>query len=192
MTKEYRPLSKEQIEQLTRQGCSCADWSKVKALKGFDPSKVKTTHFSGNTRLGIFEKQIAFFGGLSKPAGITNATIHNCTIGNNVYINKIGNYIANYCIEDDVTIDNVDLLAVDKESTFGNGTEVVVVNEGGGREVLMYDQLSAHTAYIMAFYRHRPRVIEKLSLMIKEYTKSVSSAVGLIGKGSRLANCKTI
>ncbi len=154
---ETRPLSSEEIAKLTVQGCSCADWSKVQVAEGFDAGRVKSTHFSGNIKLGVFEKRVSFFGGVTKPTGISNATIHNCTIGNNVYIDQIRNYIANYIIEDDVLIENVDLLAVEGESSFGNGTEVAVVNEAGGREIPIYDHLSAHTAYIIAFYRHTPR-----------------------------------
>jgi len=187
-----RPLSAEEVARLSDQGCSCPDWSGVEVAEGFDPGTVRATHFSGRVRLGVFSKPVAFFGGVEKPAGIYNATIHNCTIGNNVYIGQIRNYIANYVIEDDVAIENVDLLAVEGESSFGNGTEVAVVNEAGGREIPIYDKLSAHTAYILAFYRHRPGVIERLGTMIAGYTDSVTSSVGWVAAGARLINCRII
>jgi len=189
---DFSPLSAEQITQLTTQGCSCSDWSNVLAADGFDAGRVKSTHFSGSVRLGVFDGEVCFFGGVKKPAGISNATIHNCIIGNNVYIDHIRSYIANYVIEDDVVIENVGLLSVEGESSFGNGTKVAVLDETGGREVPIYDQLSAHTAYIIAFYRHRPKVIEKLEKMIGDYTNSVSSSMGLLGQGARLINCRTI
>jgi NDP-sugar pyrophosphorylase family protein len=192
MAMEFRHLSYEEIARLTEQGCSCADWSRVEVAEGFVPTKVKSTHFCGNIKLGVFEKDVSFFGGVTKPAGISNATIHNCAIGNNVYINQVRNYIANYIIEDDVVIDNIDLLAVEGESSFGNGTEVAVVNEAGGREIPIYDNLSAHTAYIIAFYRHRPNVIENLQKMIARYTASVTSSIGLVAKGAKLINCQII
>jgi len=192
MESGYRPLSSDEIAALTGQGCSCSDWSKVEVAEGFDPAKVRVTHFSGSINLGVFEKDVSFFGGVTKPAGISNATIHNSTIGNNVYINQVRNYIANYIIEDDVVIDNIDLLAVEGRSSFGNGTEVAVVNEAGGREIPIYDHLSAHTAYIIAFYRHRPKVIENLQKMIADYTASVTSSSGLVGKGAKLINCRII
>lgn len=192
MASTYRSLRSEEIAQLTSQGCSCADWSKIQVAEGFDTEKIKSTHFCGNVRLGTFKKQVSFFGGVTKPTGISNATIHNCTIGNNVYINQVRNYIANYVIEDDVVIDNIDLLAVEGESSFGNGTEVTVVNEAGGREIPIYDDLSAHTAYIIAFYRHRPKLIEKLRKMIAEYTASVTSSTGLVAKDSKIINCRII
>src|SRR4030042_6289692 len=163
---EFHPLSTDQITQLTSQECSCDDWSKVQVAEGFCAKTVKSTHLSGQVKLGVFEKQVTFIGGLTKPSGISNATLHNCIIGNNVYISRVKNYIANYTIEDDAVIDNIDLLVVEGESSFGNGTEVAVVNEAGGREIPIYDHLSAHLAYVIAFYRHQPKVIKKLQEMI--------------------------
>jgi hypothetical protein len=192
MASEFRALSKAEITQLQEQGCSCSDWTSIKVAQSFNPERVRFTYFSGKVEIGKLEKTIAFHGGLERPAGISQATIHNCKIGNNVYINNINTYIANYIIEDNVVIDNVDLLVVDKESSFGNGTEVVVVNEAGGREIPIYDHLSAHTAYVIAFYRHRPKVIENLQKMIAAYTKSVTSSMGLLAKGAKIINCRII
>jgi hypothetical protein len=192
MTENFRLLTEKEIAQLTNQGCSCSDWSKVKVAQRFEPSRIKSTHFSEDVRLGVFEKDIIFSGGLKRQAGISNATIHNCRIGNNVYINNIRNYIANYTIEDDCIIENVDLLVVEGDSSFGNGTKVALLDETGGRETPMYDRLSAHTAYIIAFYRHRPIVIEKLKKMIADYTASVCSPIGLVGKGAKIINSQTI
>src|SRR4030042_3949760 len=192
MAAQYRLLSSEEIAKLNSQGCSCADWSKVQVAEGFNAGRVRATVFCGDVKLGALEKDVSFFGGVTKPAGISNATLHNCTIGNNVYINQVRNYIANYTIEDDVVIDNIDLLAAEGESSFGNGTEVAVVNEAGGREQPIYDNLSAHTAYIIAFYRHKPKVIEKLRKMIADYTGSVTSSIGLVAKGAKIINCRII
>ena len=192
MTSEFRSLSEAEVAQLQQQGCTCSDWAHIKVAEKFKPERVRFTHFSGNVKLGVFEKDVSFTSGLKKPAGISNATIHNCTIGNNVYIDQIRNYIANYVIEDDVLIENIDLLAVEGESSFGNGTEVTVVNEAGGREIPIYDHLSAHTAYIIAFYRHRPKVIENLQKMIADYAGSVTSSMGVVAKDARLINCRII
>jgi hypothetical protein len=192
MPPEYRSLSQQEIERLENQGCTCDDWAKVLVANGFDAGAVKSTHFYGEVKLGVFEKRVSFFGGLTKPTGISDATVCNCVIGDNVYISRVRNYIANYAVEDDVVIDNIDLLAVEGRSPFGNGTEVAVVNEAGGREIPIYDRLSAHTAYVIAFYRHRPKVVERLRQMIADYVASVSSTVGLVARGARITNCRTI
>jgi NDP-sugar pyrophosphorylase family protein len=189
---KFRPLSAEEISTLTNQGCSCSDWGKVRVAEGFEAGRIKSTHFSGEVKLGVFEKEVCFCGGVKRPTGINNATIHNCRIGNNVYIGQVRNCIANYVIEDDVVIENIDLLVAEGESSFGNGTEVAVVNEAGGREIPIYDHLSAHTAYAIAFYRHRAKVIENLQKMIADYTDSVTSDMGLVGEGAKLINCRII
>jgi len=189
---QTRPLSPQEISRLAEQGCTCSDWSCVEVAEGFDTRTVRAAHFSGRVRLGVFRKRVTFFGGVEKPAGISNATIHNCTIGNDVYIDHVRNYIANYVIEHDVVIQNVNLLAVGGESSFGNGTQVAVVNEAGGREIPIYDRLSAQTAYVLAFYRHRPKVIERLKAMIAGYTASVTSSMGLVAAGAKLFNCGII
>ncbi len=189
---DHHSLSPDQIAQLVDQGCSCDDWSKVLVTDGFRAETVSTTRFSGHVKLGAFEKHVSFFGGVSKPTGISHATIHNCTIGDNAYISRVRNYIANYVIEDDVVIENIDLLAVEGPSTFGNGVEIAVVNEAGGREIPIYDGLSAQKAYVLVFHRHRPRLIEKLQQMIADYTASVTSSMGLVGKGARIINCQIV
>ncbi len=192
MTSQWRALSAGEITQLEQQGCTSTDWSRVQVAERFQARPIRMTHFGGDVRLGLFEKEVSFFGGVSKPAGISHATIHNCTIGDNVYISAVRNYIANYVVEDDAVIDNIDLLAVEGESTFGNGTKVPVVNEAGGREVPIYDHLSAQTAYVLAFYRHRRKVIEKLKALIDGYTASVRSRMGLVARGARIINSRLL
>jgi NDP-sugar pyrophosphorylase family protein len=192
MASKWRPLTPAEISKLTSQGCTCPDWSKVQVADGFNPERVKTTGFSGDVRLGLFQKDVRFEGGLIRPTGISYATIHNCYIGNNVYINQVKSYIANYTIEDDVVIENVDLLALDGQTSFGNGTDVVVINEAGGREIPIYDNLSAQLGYVIALYRHRPKLIEKLRALISQYAASVASSMGLVGAGAKIFNSRII
>ena len=98
-------------------------------------------------------------GGIRKHSGLRHVTLHNVTVGDNCCIENIQNYIANYEIGHDTFIENVDIILVDGVSKFGNGVEVSVLNETGGREVLINDKLSAHQAYILALYRHRPDLL---------------------------------
>ena len=186
------PLTKKQIKQLENQNCTCADWQNVLVAADFRPETIKNTTFSGKIKLGKFDKLVHFYGGVTKPAGIYNAYLHNCAIGDNVYIANVANHIANYTIENDCVIDHIDLLAVEGTSTFGNGVKAVVINEAGGREIPIFDGLTAQIAYIMAVYRHKTTVLEKLQKLIAQYTESVKSEIGTIGAGAQLTNCGTI
>ena len=153
MAQLHKPLTEKQIEQLEKQNCRCDNWKDVLVSPDFKPDTVKNTTFSGKIKLGKFDKFVGFYGGLSKPAGIYNAYLHNCTIGDNVYIANVTNHIANYIIEDDCVIDHIDLLAVEGQTTFGNGIKAVVVNEAGGREITIFDGLTAQIGYIIALDR---------------------------------------
>lgn len=118
---------------------------------------------------------------MSKHAGLCRVTLHNVTVGDNCCIENVKNYIANYTIGHDTFIENVDIILVDRETSFGNGVEVSVLNETGGREVMIHDRLSAHEAYIMALYRHRPQLIERMKEIVQAYVKERTSDSGQIG-----------
>ena len=187
-----RKLTSDEIAILENQACTCADWSKVSVADNFSPKYVKHVHFSGDIELGVFEKDITAKGGISRHSGIFHATLHNCKVGNDVFINKINCYIANYNIGDDSFIENTELIITDGATSFGNGVEVALLNESGGREILITDQLSSHLAYIMAIYRHRSKCIERIREIIRAYSSSVSSTVGEIGKNVKIINCGRI
>lgn len=155
---------------------------------GFDPSHVKHSHFSGSIKLGLLEKEFTLAGGLKKHAGINHATLHNCTVGDNVVIENVQNYIANYIIGDNCFIQNVDVILVDGMTSFGNGVQVNVLNETGGREVYINDKLSAHFAYIYSLYRHRPRLIERMKAIIDYYCDKHSADIGTIGNDCMIVN----
>lgn len=121
------------------------------------------------------------FRGIAKHAGLSYVTLHNVTVGNDCCIEYVKNYIANYEIGDHTFIENVDIILVDRKSAFGNGVEVSVLNETGGREVVIYDRLSAQQAYIMALYRHRPQLIGKLKELVAGYVEEKASETGKIG-----------
>ena len=185
---KYRSLTKAEIDILVANGCICNDWQLVSVKEGFDPHYIRNTQFSGIIELGVFQKEFTLAGGLSKHSSISNAVIHNCTIGDNVVIENIQNYIANYKIGDNCFIQNVDVILVEGKTSFGNGVEVNVLNETGGREVLINDKLTAHFAYIYSLYRHRPKLIEKMKDITLFYCNKHASDRGEIGNNCMILN----
>lgn len=177
----YRKLNGREIGQLKEQGCTAVDWSAIEVAPDFKPDYVYYTRFSGNVRLGVFDHEFTLAGGMKKRAGLYHTTLHNVTVGNHCCIENVKNYIANYRIGDYAFIENVDIILVDGRSRFGNGVEVAVLNETGGREVMMHDRLSAHQAYIMALYRHRPVLIERMKAIVEKYAEENASETGYIG-----------
>ncbi len=188
----YRKLTASEIKILKQNGCRCADWNQIEVVNAFDAFRIENACFSGNIKLGTFKKDFILPGGIVLKSGIFNAKIHNCTIGNDVFIHQINNYLANYVIEDEVIIENVDLLAVTEKTSFGNGTEVAILIEPGGREFPIYDGLSAPIAYILTLYRYKPEVINQLKKIILSHINEISAEKGSVGKGSRIQNCHQI
>ena len=131
--------------------------------------------------MGVFHSEFMLPGGIRKHSGLRHVTLHNVTVGDNCCIENIQNYIANYEIGHDTFIENVDIILVDGVSKFGNGVEVSVLNETGGREVLINDKLSAHQAYILAVYCNRPELISRMKESTDVYAKTHDSAVGSNG-----------
>lgn len=189
---KYRNLTGKEIEQLKKQACLSDNWEKVKVAEEFTPEHVHHTRFSGDIQLGLFNTEFNLPGGIKKHSGLRHVTLHNVTVGDNCCIENIHNYIANYEIGNDTFIENVDIILVDGTSRFGNGTEVSVLNETGGREVLINDKLSAHLAYIMALYRHRPKLISRLKEITDKYARKYSSDKGTIGQYSTIVNTGSI
>lgn len=185
----HRPLTEDEIRIMSEAGCEADDWTNVTVADGFDPERVRRTIFSGGIRLGRFTGNVTLPGGMVRQTGIYDAVLHQVEVGDEVLISKIDQYIANYIIEDRAVIYEVNSLIVSGESSFGNGVLAAVINEGGGREVMIIDHLSSHLAYMSAAYRFRPVLIDKLMKMKEDYCTSVRSCSGVIGNSARLLGC---
>ena len=189
---EYKNLTQSEIELLVEAGCKSEDWSRVKTTAPETLKYIRNVRFSGDVLFGRFDAAFTLPGGLQKHSGLRDVTLHNVTVGDNTLVENITDYIANYNIGSDCYIENVDLIYTDGQCRFGNGIEVAVLNETGGREVRIYDRLSAQTAYILAMYRHQPEVISALDRMIEDYAASVENERGTIGDRVKIRNTKVI
>ena len=190
---EYRNLTPAEIKALEQAGCRARDWSEVlTSAKELDASRYQCVNFLGPARLGTFNKDVSLPGGIEKPTGIRFATLNNVIVGDNCLIESVSNYISNYEIGEETLIENVDLMYVEGECTFGNGVEVSVMNETGGREVRIYERLSAQVAYILTMYRHRPAVISSLNQLADKYAAMRKSSTGKIGSHVTIRNTRYI
>ncbi len=185
----YRNLTQKEIERLVAAGCEADDWGTV-FTDAQEVDHICRVRFSGTVRFGRFDRVFEFPGGLRKHAGIRDATLHNVTVGDDCLIENVSNYIANYSIGHDTVLENVDLVLTDGPCRFGNGVVVSVMNETGGREVKIYDRLSAQIAYVMAMYRHRPELVKALDAMVDDYASKQESSVGSIGSHVTIRNTR--
>ncbi|MGN0186876.1 MAG: DUF4954 family protein [Paludibacteraceae bacterium] len=184
-----RKLTTAEIAQLQANHCTADDWNNIEVAEGFTPAFVSEIEFSGRIRLGRFDKTFTLAGGVPTHSGLYKARLHNVIVDDDVCVREIHNYIANYHIGEGTYIENTNVIVVEGETTFGNGVRVPVMNEGGGREIPIFDGLSAHLAYILALYRHNHAVIDHLQKRIDDYADAQKSTMGEIGKHVRIVNC---
>ena len=160
-TMPYRKIEAPEVELLIQRGCRAEDWDQVYISDPDSLNYVRGVRFSGTVQLGRFREVFVLPGGITKHSGVRNATLHNVTVGDDSLVENVSNYIANYDIGCHSYIENVDLIVCEGPCSFGNGVMVSVLNETGGREVQIYDRLSAQTAYVLAMYRHKPALDRK-------------------------------
>jgi len=187
-----RKLTEKEIDYLKGKGCSSDNWDGVQIEEPKSLEQIENVRFSGEVRIGVLVGEFTLPGGLKKHSGVRNATLHNVSVGNGSLIENVSNYIANYDIGNNTYIENVDLIFTDGVCSFGNGVEVSVLNETGGREVKIYDRLSAQIAYVLAMYRHREGLSRRLNALIDKYAEEQSSARGSIGNNVRIRNTRYI
>ncbi|MCD6205730.1 MAG: DUF4954 family protein [Candidatus Marinimicrobia bacterium] len=153
-----RNLSSNEIAILKKQGCTARDWQNIRVKDPFNSAKIRNVYFAGKVEIG-----------------------NDCLITN---VAKL----SNYTIADHVTIENCQSVFCEGESGFGNGVELDVLNEGGGRTLTIFDHLSSQIAYLMVNYRHEKTFISKLEKLIGDYVESKKSRQGYIGSYSEIRN----
>ncbi|MEW6061234.1 MAG: DUF4954 family protein [Bacteroidota bacterium] len=187
---EPMPLKQSHIDQLISQGCSSDHWEHLTFHPQCDLTRFRNVTFIGAVTVGI-NNGFFNYDGIELPAGIYNATIAHCTIGNNVRIANIGSMLANYTIGDNVRIEHVASLTADPSSSFGNGVVLEVINEGGGRGTIILDDLTAQTAYLQALSRHNSVVMQHLRDLINNHLSS-NTPRNTIGTGTHIVHCGTL
>jgi NDP-sugar pyrophosphorylase family protein len=187
----YRPLNNSEITALQNQGCFSSDWSKIEVSASFSTDAIHQVRFSGAVKLGNLGGTLQTNQGETLTSGLYSCKIENCEIGNDVLIDNV-QLVKNYRIEDRVIIEHTHSVAVNASSSFGNGFEIEVLNEGGGRELKIFDRLSSQLAYILVSYRHDAKLISAINGMIDAYAAECSSTTGTIGTGTRILNAGTL
>lgn len=188
----FHALTEKQIQILEARGCTAEDWSTVYGTIDFVPDHIRGVHFAGIVRLGQLTGRIRDECGVTKPAGIYEAFIADCTVGNGVRISNVRSHISNYCIADHAWIEDVGVIEARSHAIYGNGVEVPVLNEGGGREVVLFNELSAQFAFLQALCRHRHKMTENLKQMAQVAAASASRDCGCIGAGATVREVNRI
>lgn len=172
-----------EIQLLEKNGCRCADWSRLFISADTDLNLITETMFIGTNHIGKLDNSE------SKDVMIHDATLQDCFVGDNVSIHRIGNKLKNIVIGNRVTIENVDRIEFEPEAACGRGILINVLDESGSRPVKIYPGLSAQTAALMC---RLPRLAESYFYpLVDEYIESLLP-VADIGDDASLIDCGTM
>ncbi len=98
--------------------------------------------------------------------------------------------VRNYRLGERTTVESVTALECRHRSSFGNNVGVATMNECEGRTVHICERMSAQTAYLMAVYRHRPRLIAALEAMTAAESERLTADLGETGADCRIVGCR--
>jgi hypothetical protein len=188
--RRYRSLTRAEVEALESGGTRAEDWQSVRVTGAFTPDRVARCTLSGEVLLGDLRGEVGVDGCMT-PAGVYDCRLHNVAVGDGVLLSGAG-LVANYDIADRAYVLGCDRLVVEGETTFGNGVEVAVLNEGGGRAVRIFERLSAQIAYLAACYRHRPALVEAIEDIAQRFADSRRSGRGRVGEAAAVTGCGSL
>jgi len=183
-----KPISLGCIGALEATGCECADWSRVLVAEGFDPVNVRNVRFEGDVVLGLLEGEVDVEGGVLLRSGLENATVRNCEIGSGSVVRDVG-LLANMVVGPDAVVWRCDLVMTRARATFGNGRELPIAIETGGRELLTFAEMTVADAEQVCTSRGETKMLAEYARRIGEYVDAARSDVGTIGAGARV--CRT-
>ncbi len=184
----YRRLTAAEIAALEAQGCAATDWCAVWVHPAFSPAFVRDALLSGDVVLGNFGDAAE---AKWRKTGLYRVRLHNVAIGDHCLLQEVDG-VENYIIGNDVTVTHVGQLCASLDSTFGNATEVAVLNESGGREVLIHNQLTAQEAYVMALHGYRTAQCAALRQRIADEAAALRGLRGTVGDGCRISYVRSL
>ena len=107
------------------------------------------------------------------------------SIGDDCLVENVRGYISNTQIGDRCYVANVGIITNQEGSTFGNGTEISVLNEGGDPNIVIFEGLTAQLAWLMVNF---PKAKELANSQLS--TLNCQLQIPHIGAGSRVVDVK--
>lgn len=195
--KDYRNLTREEINKLENQGCSSNNWNLISVAPGFNAAHLRNVTFCGEVQIGSQNGSVKVSEDFEKPSGLFNVTLNNVTIGNDCLIENVRGYISNYYIGDNCYISDVYSIETTSHASYGEGKVISVLNEVGDGNTMIFDGLSSQLAALMVKYEHDKEFTHSIRSLITDYiterrkktkTGTINNNVRIINTG-RIINC---
>ena len=190
LTNKYRPMTAFEIQILEKNGNSCDDWSKILVEPDFDPNRIFRSSFMGDVRLPKFFGTLLLPGDVSVATGIYDCMVHNCII-ENALIYKVA-MLSNVLVRSSAVVQNVGTLVSSGKINYMVGSSINVGNEMGGREVLVFPEITTELVDLQLFHKAEQGVQESFVEMLSAYRSDLALPFGIVGKGAVVSNTNII
>lgn len=178
-----RSLTGDEIDRIRAGGNRCDDWDRILVKEGFTPECIVGSTFVGDCVLGVLKgEEIPVEKAVSLPSGIYHSTIVNCEIGDGCLVSNVS-VVSNYILMGDCVVFDTGALSASTECAFGNGREIAIGIETGGREVLSYAEITIPVATAVATRRADKEFLEAYAAFAKSYIESCSAPFGVVCRG---------
>ncbi len=182
----YAALTDEEIKQLEKQGNYAEDWSKVFKNKKINLNRIWNNYFYEKIILSNQEGTIAFET-MNRNTGIYNSSLANVFIDENVLIFN-ASMLQNYVIKKGAVISNCREIKNSPDAVFGNGIEIPVAIETGGREVKIFSDMTIQMGELLSMNRDKKEIIDNYNSLLDKYIASIKSDYGIISENAVLKN----
>ncbi|MBI4313403.1 MAG: DUF4954 family protein, partial [Candidatus Omnitrophica bacterium] len=188
---KVKPLTASQISTLKKQGNCAKDWKQVYAAAGFDPKRVWNSSFYGTVVLGRFSKTITLQPDIEYSAGVYDSRLEDCAIGDECLIRRVST-LARTVVKKGAVIMDVGILASGPKANFGNGQEIPIAIETGGREVGLYAELTVEGAWVLSRSRGDRGLLRRYAEGLDAYRQLVTADFGIVEEGAVVRNTPTV
>jgi hypothetical protein len=193
---ELRELSTSEIDELKSQGNICADWTGIRVAPAFSTARIWQNHFIGSVVLGEYcgDNLPDRTGGGSLPSGIYRSTLEDSHIGSNCAIHNCPGIYRTLVVRDSlVSNSNTGLLLEDSRGIlYGNGVEIPIGVETGGREIALYSDLSMQLAEFVLRHPGDAGVGNAYRKHLDTYLEQIRFDWTIIDKHSRIMDTKSL
>jgi hypothetical protein len=185
----YRRLSGQEVRRLQDNGNTCADWSVIRVRGAFDPGLVRNCRFDGPVRLGALSRGIRRHEGLSLPRGLYDSRLGHCEVGDAPCIHHVRLLSRCRLGRDVLLLDVGQLLAGGAQ---GPPAEIRLINEAGGRSILIFEGLLPADAWLWARHRDDPPLLNRLRRLALRQPAACVLDECRIGDGCVIAHARLL
>ncbi len=185
-----RELSAREIKILEEAGNTSTDWSKVKITGELLPDRIKNSVFIGEVTIGSLDGEVNIEGA-PFPCGIYDSVIsHSVLLGESLLCRV--RLLHNYMVKKGAVLFDTGIVSFTPKSSLGNGLELSLAIETGGREVKTFAEITVDIAEQLATRRKDAELLREYEEFIQGYLNLVAKEKGVLGEYSRIISTPTV